>query len=134
MSKLFKIDMNIDISECTLESGFLKKPVDKEIDIKEYKERTAPEVFSFLCEAGIVGANPKVNYEQGLTLRKLIKELINAEKKGEFITNKTSISILINSIKVTATWPNKDEIFDVLEQIINKLNTAEEIKNEQGIN
>jgi len=127
MSKLYRVDMKIDVSKSTPNGGFLLKKVDKEVDKREFIERTGAEVFGFLCDASIGGANPKVSYDQGKTFRKISKDLAAAEAKGEYIANKTDLDIIKNSLKGNPNWPNTDEMFEILEQIMGKLDNAENI-------
>jgi hypothetical protein len=127
MSKQYKVDLKIDISNVNAGSGFLMKPVDKEIDERGIKERTGAEVFTFLVDVAIQGANPKVSFAELQGFRRVIKDLKNCEETGEYTGNKTDIDIIKNAVRNNRNWPNSDEMFDILDQIIKKLNEAPEI-------
>ena len=134
MSKQYKVDMNIDVSKVSVNSGFLARPVPKEkdndnpaaeFDPKGYKERTGPEVFAFLAAAAINGANAKCGFQALKGFRKTVKGLDRAVEKGEYVANKTDIDIIKQSINGNPNWPNADEMFDVLESIMVALESAE---------
>ena len=127
MSKLYKVDLNIDVSKVTPNSGFLMKNVDKEVDQRGFVERSGAEVLAFLCDVAVQGANPKVSYAQLEGFRKVLKSLSKATEKGELVCNKTDLDILKNSVRGNTQWPNSDEMFDILEQIMNKLGDAKEV-------
>ena len=127
MSKLYKVDLNIDVSKVTPNSGFLMKNVEKEVDERGFKERSGAEVLAFLCGVAVQGANPKVSYQQLEGFRKVLKSLDKATEKGELVCNKTDLDTLKNSIRGNTQWPNSDEMFDILEQIMAKLTAAKEI-------
>ena len=133
MSKAYKVDLKLDVKDLHPSSGILMREVPKEADPKNpeaefdargFKERTGAEVFVFLCEVAIKGANPNVSFDQLKGLRKVSADLINAEKVGEFIGNKTEIDIIKNSIRGHRGWPNSDDMFAVLEKIIANLDGA----------
>lgn len=133
MSKVYKVDMNIDVSKCTPGGQFLLYQVPKEQDPKNpeapfdprgFKERTGAEVFSFLGMASISGANPKCSFDQLKNFRRVSDALKKASEKGEFIGNKTDIDIIKNSIRGNPHWPNSDEVYLVLDQIITRLDQA----------
>jgi hypothetical protein len=73
----------------------------------------------------IQGANPKVSFDQLKAHRGIIKTLQQA--KNGFTANKTDIDILKNSVRNNRNWPNSDEMFDILDQIMEKLIHAEEV-------
>jgi len=145
MSKAYRIDMTIDISDLHPSGGLLMKNMPKEKEIKDkdgkvtktlednewdsrgFKEQTGAEIFHFVCEGGINGANPKVSYDQGKTFRKIVENLKGAIEKSEFIANKTEIDIIKNSIRGNRNWPNTTEMFNVLDRIMEKLDNATEI-------
>jgi len=136
MSKLYKIDMNIDVSKLTPSGGMLMQTAIKEADPKQpdaivdkrgFKERTGSEVFALIAGVAINGANPKVSYDQLKSFRKIVADLNSAAKKGEFISNKTDMDIIKNSIRGNSGWPNQDEVIQVLDGIIAKLDGAKEI-------
>jgi hypothetical protein len=125
--------MNIDVSKCTPNGGFLMRQLPKEADPKDplvefdargFKERTGAEVFVFLSAAAINGANAKCGFQALKGFRKTIKDLSNAVAKGEWIANKTDIDVIKHSINGNQNWPNADEIFDVLEAIMDRLEKA----------
>jgi hypothetical protein len=123
MSKLYRVDMNIDVSKCTPNGGMLMKQVDKEEDSRGFKERTGSEVFALISGVAINGANPKCSYDQLKGFQKTKKELNDAQEKGEWVANKTSIDVVKNSLRGNQ-WPNQDEIEGVLDQMFEKLNGA----------
>jgi len=129
MSKLYRVDLNIDISKVTPNSGFLMKNVDKKEDERGFKERSGAEVLAFLCDVAVQGANPKVSYAQLEGFRKGLKALKKASEteKGELVCNKTDLDILKNSVRGNTNWPNSDEMFDILEQIMAKLSDPKEV-------
>jgi hypothetical protein len=132
MSKLLKVDMNIDVSKCTPNGGMLMKAVPKEADPKNpdaefdgrgFKERTGPEIFALIAGVAINGANPKCSYDQLKGFQKTKKEVNDAAEKGELFANKTTIDVIKNSLKGNQ-WPNQDEIESVLDSMFEKLNGA----------
>lgn len=134
MSKLYKLDMNIETKDFTPTGQFLIKNglpreadpdnPDQEFDPRGFRERTGAEIFFFMVDAAISGANPQVNYDQLKGFRKLSKELNTAVDKGQFICNKTDIDIMKNSVRGNRGWPNTAELFLCLEMIMEKLDNA----------
>jgi hypothetical protein len=127
MSKAYKVDMNIDVSKSTPNGGFLIYRVEKEVDARGFKERSGAEVFAYLGMAAIGGANPKCSYDQLKNFRRVSTALQKASEKGEFIGNKTDLEIIKQSIRGNQNWPNTDEMFAILEQIIAKIDAAVEV-------
>jgi hypothetical protein len=125
MSKSYRVAMDIDISAVSPASGFLMKSVDRAIDESGFTPRCAYEVFAFLCDVAIQGAYPKVSYGELKTHRRIIKALNEAKK--EYIANKSDIEVIKTAIQKNKNWPNSDEMFDILDQIMAKLHGAEEI-------
>lgn len=133
MSKLYKTNMNIDVKELTPGGGMLMQPAIKEADTKQpdaivdprgFKERTGAEVFALISGVAINGANPKCSYGQLKTFQKIKDDLNKAAAKGEFISNKTDMDIIKNSINGNQGWPNQEEIKGVLDQIMTNLDGA----------
>ncbi len=133
MSKAYRVSMKIDLSKATPNGGFLMRTVPKEADPKKpdlefdprgFKERTGPEVFAFLCGAAINGANAKCGFQALKGFRKTIRNLELAIPKAEWIANKSDIDTVKHSINGNQNWPNADEIFDVLESIMDNLEKA----------
>jgi len=95
MSKAYRVDMNFDVSDLHPSGGLLMKNMPKEKEEKDkdgkvtktledhewdkrgFKEQTSAEIFHYVCEGGITGANPKVSYDQGKTFRKITQNLKN---------------------------------------------------------
>lgn len=127
MSKQYKVDLNIDVSKSTPNGGFLIKNVDKSEDERGFKERTGPEVFVFLSQSAIKGANPKCGYEALRGFRRISKMLDKAAESGELVANTTDIGTIKDSIKGNRNWPHSDELIDVLEQIMDKLEKADAV-------
>lgn len=148
MSKAYRVDMNIDISDLHPSGGLLmQNPVAKteeealeilkkagiedpkphEIiwDARGFKERPAPQIFEMIVAGALQGANQRVSYDQLKGFRKVGKTVKDAVVKGEFITNKTEIDMIKNSIRGNSGWPNTDEMFNVLERVMDKLDKAE---------
>jgi len=123
MSKLYKVDMNLDTTKLTPNGGMLMKAVEKDVDSRGFKERTGAEVFALIAGVAINGANPKCSYDQLKGFQKTKKELNDAEAKGEWFANKSSIDVVKNSLRGNQ-WPNQDEIEGVLDQMLEKLNGA----------
>lgn len=136
MSKAYRLDMNLDISKLTPNGGMLMKAVPKEADPKDdkvvfdprgFKERTGAEVFALIAGVAINGANKKCSHDQLISFRKTVADLNFAAEKGEFIANKTIMDIIKQSIKGNTGWPNEDEILEVLDAILAKIDGAVEI-------
>lgn len=126
MSKAYRVNMSIDVSKATPKGGFILKSLGKDADPKEEPvRRTGPEVFAFLCGAAINGANAKCGFQALKGFRKIIRSLELAVAKAEWIANKSDINTLIHSINGNQNWPNANEIFDVLEAIMDNLEKAE---------
>jgi hypothetical protein len=132
MSKLYKVNMDIDISKCTPNGGMLMKQVpkekdpknpDAEFDARGFKERTAPEIFALISGVAINGANPKCSYDQLKGFQKTKKDVNDAAAKGEFIANKTTIDVIKNSLRGNQ-WPNQEEIEVVLDSMFSKFDGA----------
>ena len=133
MSKVYKVDMNISLDKATPNGGFLMRTLPKEADPKKpdlefdprgFKERTGPEVFAFLAAAAINGANKTCGFQALKGFRKTIKSIGGGVSKGEWISNKTDIDLVKHSINGNQNWPNADEIFVVLEVIMDRLENA----------
>ena len=127
MSKSYKVDMKLDTSKLTPGGGILMKNVDKEVDARGFKENTGAEVFSFIAIVAINGANPRCSYQQLKNFRRIVSDLNKAAVNGEYISNKTDMEIIKNSIKGNKAWPNQDEILNVVDSVIAKIDLAEEI-------
>ena len=132
MSKLLKVDMNIDVSKCTPNGGMLMKQVPKEADPKDpkvefdtrgFKERTGPEIFALIAGVAINGANPKCSYDQLKGFQKTKTAVNDAASQGELIANKTTLDVIKNSLRGNQ-WPNQEEIECVLDSMFEKLNGA----------
>ena len=126
MSKQYSVDLNIDISKLTPKSGLLMAQVEKDVDPRGFKERTAPEVFAFVCTFAINGANPKCSYAQLQSFRRISGMITKAAGSGVYVANKTDIDIIKNSIEGNRAWPNDDEILNVLDAIMEKFKDAKE--------
>ncbi len=80
-----------------------------------------------IAGVAINGANKKCSHDQLKSFRKTVADLNSAAEKGEFIANKTILDIIKQSIKGNPGWPNEDEILEVLDAIIAKIDEAAEI-------
>jgi len=133
MSKIYKVDMKINVEKLTPHSGIMMKEVPKEADPKDakiefdprgFKERSGAEVFALICKAAINNANPKVSHQQLQAFRKVTDDVDRATSNGEFIGNKTDLDIIKNSIQGNRNWPNNEETLIILDQVVNNLNGA----------
>jgi hypothetical protein len=133
MSKAYKVDLNLDVKDINPSSGFIMKEVPKEADPNNpeaefdgrgFKERTGAEVFAFLVEVAVKGANPNASYDQLKGFRNTVKDITKAGKVGEYIANKTSIDLIKSSIRGNKGWPNSDEMCNILDDMMAKLDGA----------
>jgi hypothetical protein len=102
-----------------------KENPEAEFDSRGFKERTGPEVFEMICSAAISNANPKCSYDQLKGFRKVGKLMKDNIKAGEFVANKTEIDVIKNAIKGNPSWPNQEELENILDSILANLDGAE---------
>ena len=134
MSKSYKVKMDIDVSNLHPSGGLLMRQMpkeadpqnpDAEFDSRGFKENTGAEVFEIICSAAILSSNPKCSYDQLKGFKKVKQLVKDGTKPGYFTANKTEIDLIKNSIKGHPAWPNTDEVSDVLDSILEKLNDPE---------
>jgi len=134
MSKQYKVNMNIDVSKATPNGGYIRRRVptekdpknpDAEFDKVGFKLRTGAEVFAFLSEAAINGANRECGFQALKGFRQVIRNLKKSVATGDLIANRSDLDVIKNSIDGNTGWPNTDEMFDVLEVITNAIANAE---------
>ena len=129
MGKQYKIDTNLDVSGFTPESGFMLKQKEGSKDYREVVALTGKEVFASLCSAAVTGGNQRVSFDELRTFRR-VQNLIDAACKmdGILIAGRTEIDIIKNSIRGNKGWLNSDEMLEVLEMIVQRIDGAEIIE------
>ncbi len=127
MSKQYQIKLDLDSSKLTPNGGFLMVQCDKEVDARGFRERKGPEIFVFIAQAAITGANPRCGYDAMKGFTSISDALVVAQETGEYTANKTDLDVIKNSIKGNQNWPNNPEVAGILGQMMEKLENAVEI-------